>query len=170
MGDESLTLALLAPAELSHILTIPPLLLPIHHSQSVWYGVYYYTTLVEVWNAQTLKPDMLVGDVKAADFDAIIFECGQPLDENDPEALRVAREAVEQGKVLAANCMMPVILANTGVLEGKRATCNSNYASFLENKGTISTGSIVERDGNVITAIFDGHEQVGWIIAEALAG
>jgi protease I len=121
-------------------------------------------------NAPPLQPDMLVSDVKAADFDAIIFECGQPLRENDPEALRIVREAVEQSKVLAAICMMPLLLAAAGVLEGKRATCNADLVTTLKSGGAIPTGATVERDGNIITASYRGHIRFGWVIAEALAG
>jgi protease I len=120
--------------------------------------------------ASPLQPDMLVSDVQAADFDAIIFECGQFIEAGDPEAQRIVREAVEQDKVLAAICMMPALLAVVGVLEGKRAACNSDYADIVEAKGAILTGATVERDGNIITASFEGYETFGWVVAEALAG
>lgn len=118
--------------------------------------------------APPLKPDILVSDMKAADFDAIIFECGQPLDEDDPEAVRLVREAIEQNKVLAAICMMPVLLASAGVLEGKRAACNDGFTSTLKAGGAIPSSGHIERDGNIVTASFRGHRQFGWAIAEAL--
>lgn len=118
--------------------------------------------------APPLKPDILVSDMKAADFDAIIFECGQPLDEDDSEAIRLAREAVEKNKVLAAICMMPVLLASAGVLEGKRAACNDGFTATLKAGGAIPSSDQIERDGNIVTASFRGHRQFGWVIAEAL--
>jgi putative intracellular protease/amidase len=88
----------------------------------------------------------------------------------DPEAQRIVKEAVEQGKVLAAICMMPAIFAIAGVLEGKRAACNDDYVDILKTKGAILSDTAIERDGNIITASFDGTDMFGWIIAEALAG
>jgi protease I len=120
--------------------------------------------------APPLKPNVLVSDVEAADFDAIIFECGQPLGEDDPQAVRLAREAVEQNKVLAAICMMPVLLASAGVLAGKRAACNDGFAGTLKAGGAIPSSTTIERDGNIITASFRGHRLFGWVIAEALTG
>ena len=119
--------------------------------------------------APPLKPDILVDDMKATDFDAIIFECGQPLDEDDPEALRLVHEAVEQNKVLAAICMMPVLLASAGALEGKRAACNDGFTATLKAGGAIPSSAQIERDGNIITASFRGHRLFGGVIAEALA-
>jgi protease I len=116
-----------------------------------------------------LKPDILVSDIQAADFDAIIFECGQPLDEDDPEAIRLVHEAVEQNKVLAAICMMPVLLAAAGVLEGKRAACNDGFAATLKAGGAVPSGAQIERDGNIITASFRGHRLFGGAIAQVLA-
>ena len=116
-----------------------------------------------------LKPDILVSDMKAVDFDAIIFECGQPLDEDDPEAVRLVHEAVEQNRVLAAICMMPVLLASAGVLEGKPAACNDGFAATLKAGGAIPSSAQIERDGNIITASFRGHRLFGGAIAEALA-
>jgi hypothetical protein len=110
-----------------------------------------------------------VSDMQAADFDAIIFECGQPLDEDDPEAVRLVHEAVEQNKVLAAICMMPVLLASAGVLEGKHAVCNDEFTSVLKAGGAIPSDAQIERDGNIITASFRGHRLFGEAIAEALA-
>jgi protease I len=116
-----------------------------------------------------LKSDVLVSDIKAADFDAIIFECGQPLDEDDAEAVRLVHEAVEQNKVLAAICMMPALLTAAGVLEGKRAACNDGLAATLKAGGAIPSDAQIERDGNIITASFRGHRLFGGVIAEALA-
>ena len=121
-------------------------------------------------NGPSLIPDMLVNDVLAADFDALIFECGQYINVGDAEAQRIVQEAVAQDKMLGAICMMPAILAAAGVLEGKRAACNDNYADSLANEGAILTGATVERDGNIVTASFDGHDLFGWVIAGALAG
>jgi putative intracellular protease/amidase len=127
---------------------------------------------VPVWGGGTLPPlipDLLVSEVKAADFDAIIFECGTPMVVDDPDALRICQEAVQQEKVLAALCMMPAILATAGVLEGIKATSNAGEAVILQEKGAIFTGTAIEKVGKIITASYDGRAQFGVMIAEALA-
>jgi protease I len=97
-----------------------------------------------------LRPDLLLGDVHAYDYDAIVFVGGDGYDVNDPEAQRLAQEAVAADKVVAAICKAPVTLALAGVVEGKRVTASGGGA--LENAGAIFTGAPIERDGLIITA------------------
>jgi putative intracellular protease/amidase len=125
---------------------------------------------IGVWGGGTpsLAPDITLQEVKAADFDAVIFECGQPADTYDSECHRIAKETTEQGKVLAAICMMPALLAAAGVLNGKKATSNENDQYVLEQYGAVLADTDPVRDGKIVTASFNGAEQFGWLIAEAL--
>ena len=102
-----------------------------------------------------VKPTMLLENVDPNEFDAIIFVGGSGAARyfNDSTALRIAREAYEAGKVVAAICIAPVILANAGVLRGKRATVwDGDFVKQLEANGASYTGNSVEIDGKVITA------------------
>ncbi len=101
-----------------------------------------------------VKPDLLLKDVAVGDYDAIVFIGGPGAQEywNDPAAHAIAREAVFQGKVLAAICIAPATLAKAGVLKGKRATVFSSEAEELKACGANYTGASVERDGLIITA------------------
>ncbi|RLA85880.1 MAG: DJ-1 family protein [Deltaproteobacteria bacterium] len=100
-----------------------------------------------------VKPQVLLKDVKVEDYDAVIFVGGVGAQYyfNHPEALRIAREAASQEKVLGAICLAPGILARAGVLKGKRATVWRSEAKTLKEKGAIYTGQQVEVDGKVIT-------------------
>ncbi|MCP4542203.1 MAG: hypothetical protein GY832_34200 [Chloroflexi bacterium] len=98
-----------------------------------------------------VEPDIMLQDAHAADYDAIIFIGAYGFDFGDQEAIRLAQEAVAEGKVLAAICAAPKLLAQAGLLQGKRAT-TSLSPSVLENEGGVYTGSVVERDGLIITA------------------
>jgi len=102
----------------------------------------------------TAKPEVLIGDVKAEDYDAVVFVGGSGSSEyfNNPTAHKIAQEAAAAGKVLCAICIAPSTLANAGVLNGKKATCFNSEAGNLKAKGADYTGSPVERDGNIITA------------------
>jgi len=92
--------------------------------------------------------------VSAADFDATIFVGGSGAEIyfDDSLAQELARDAFVQGKVLGAICIAPSILANAGVLEGKKATAFPSEAENLKAHGASYTGEDVTRDGKIITA------------------
>ena len=102
----------------------------------------------------TVKPDILLSEAKAADYDAIIFVGGAGSSEywNNPAAHRIAKEAFALGKVVSAICIAPVTLANAGLLNGKKATVFPSEIERLKSKGAIYTGAEVEIDGRIITA------------------
>lgn len=54
-----------------------------------------------------------------------------------------------KSKKIAAICAAPSILANLGLLEGKKATCHPDYENRM--RGAITTGENVVVDGNIIT-------------------
>lgn len=99
------------------------------------------------------KPTALLKDVKAADYDVVIFVGGVGAKEyfDDAKAHEIARDAARD-KVLAAICIAPAILARAGVLNGKKATAFSSVEGDLNKGGADYTGGAVEVDGNVITA------------------
>ena len=101
--------------------------------------------------------DLLIDDVNVANFNAIVFIGGMGVRGEyweNPKAHAVAREAVKQGKILAAICWGPVILANAGALEGKKGTVatSGGTRSILKKKGCKYSWSNVVVDGNIITA------------------
>jgi protease I len=100
------------------------------------------------------KPEILIDDLRVDDFDAIIFVGGSGAQEyfDNLSAHRIAVEAIEKDKILAAICIAPSILANAKVLSGKRVTSFSSEKSNLQQKGAIYTGASVEVDGKIVTA------------------
>jgi protease I len=60
----------------------------------------------------------------------------------------------QHGKVVAAICLAPVVLAQAGILKGKKATYFENPASFREMRigSAVVTNAPVVRDGRIITA------------------
>jgi protein deglycase len=100
----------------------------------------------------TVLTDMLFEDMDYSRADVILFPGGQPGSDNltRHEGLRkLIAEFNRQGKMIAAICAAPMVLANAGILEGKKVTCFPGTESRL--KGAICTGNAVEIDGNIIT-------------------
>jgi protease I len=73
----------------------------------------------------------------------------------DDDLLReIAKYFPLKGKVVAAICLAPVVLARAGILKGKKATYYENPASFREMKtsGAVLVNKPVVSDGRIITA------------------
>lgn len=121
----------------------------------------------------TYKPDVLLGKVDASQYDAVVFVGGSGAEVyfNDPNALELARTAYSGGKVVAALCIAPSILALSGILKGRKATVwnGAKYIGILRDNGAIYTAEPVTVDGRIITA--NGPQSArkfGQAIAKAL--
>lgn len=100
------------------------------------------------------KVDKELNKVLLEDYDGVIFIGGPGASVyfNDPDALNLAKQAFEKSKIVGAICIAPSILANAGILSGKKATSFSSEAGNLRTKGVIFTGEEVTVDGQIITA------------------
>lgn len=105
------------------------------------------------------KVDLLLNDLNIDEYEAIVFVGGPGaygyLD--DEKAHKIAKEALEKNKVLAAICIAPAILAKAGVLKNKKATVWNSFTDrsairILEERGVFFENKNVVRDENVITA------------------
>jgi len=101
-----------------------------------------------------VTPDMLIADVKAANYDAVVFVGGGGAQEYfaDATAHRIAQDAVKTGKLLGAICVAPAILANAGVLKGRQAVCFPSVVPILKKGGATVPATAVVRDGRILTA------------------
>jgi protease I len=92
--------------------------------------------------------------VNAADFDAIIIPGGYAPDHMRRHAAMVhlVREAVHQGKVVAAICHAGWLLASANVLRNKRVTGFFSIKDDLINAGGLYEDSAVVQDENLITS------------------
>lgn len=100
-----------------------------------------------------VRPDLLVAEIKPDDYGAIVFVGGGGAAQYfaDFAVHALARSFAEAGKVVAAICIAPVILARAGLLKGKRATVFPDGIPELEKAGAVYTAQSVERDGRIIT-------------------
>jgi len=97
----------------------------------------------------TVETDLKLADVKVADYVGFILPCmGQAIPGPvPPEAVEIVREAVAEGKPVAAQCGSVEILQPAGVLKGKKYAYI--YDRFSEG---IYSGTGVVQDGNIITS------------------
>ena len=122
-------------------------------------GVKVLITSKEVSEAKGMlggkaKVDLDLPQVKITEYDALVLVggSGATIYFNDPVVLDLARKAVSENKIVAAICIAPSILANAGVLEGKKATVFESEKDNLIAKGAILINQPVVQDGTFITA------------------
>lgn len=87
------------------------------------------------------------------DFDALVLPGGQPGTGNlgkSPLVLDMIRSANGEGKLVAAICAAPSVLAKAGVLTGRRFTCFPGVEK--EVGGAIFESGAVVVDKNIITS------------------
>ena len=100
--------------------------------------------------------DCGAGEVKAAEFDAVIIPGGYAPDHmrRHKAMVDLVREAVQQKKIVAAICHAGWMLASAGVLKGRKVTCFIAIKDDLINAGAEYSDQEVVQDGNIITSRF----------------
>jgi protease I len=102
-----------------------------------------------------VRPDILIDQVDIDKLDALIFIGGAGSSQyfNDPLAHKLAIDAAQKGKIYGAICIAPTILANAGLLKGKKATVfpSPDGIEALKKGGAVYTSNDVEMDGRLIT-------------------
>lgn len=137
----------LTVADIMYRAGIPCTKVSINHSREV-------TSSHEV----TIVADLTVSQVDFEAFDMLVLPGGIPGTPN----LAACQELIDaivsfagradEGKWIAAICAAPSILANLGLLKGKKATCNPGFLSVLQEQGANLSGTSVAVDGNIITS------------------
>jgi len=118
-----------------------------------------------------VKPDVLLTDVREADYDGIVFVGGGGAAEyfDSQVAHKLAQSFFGHGKLTAAICIAPATLANAGVLKGKQATSFASSLPILKAKGAVPSNENVVVDGNIVTAIGpDAAKTFGDTLVEVL--
>lgn len=109
----------------------------------------------------SVKPDAVVDNLKSADYHAVVVVGGM----GSPTHLwqhkhvhNLLKETHAAGRVVGGICLSGAVLANAGVLNGKRATVwatDESLAALSAGKAQYVKEHVVQ-DGNVVTA--DGPE------------
>lgn len=109
-------------------------------------------------NIMSLQCDMVLGDSELEDGYALILPGGYPgyVNLGNSEAVcRVVRNYYESGRLVAAICGAPTVLAVAGVAKGAKITC---HRSVVDRMGDYlyDNESVVE-DRNIITGAGAGR-------------
>lgn len=102
-----------------------------------------------------LVPDRPLDEVLGEDFDMIALPGGLPGADHlasDARVTGLLRKMAQHGKFVCAICAAPKVLAQEGLLEGKRMTAYPGAVDHAKYPESNNTGAAVERDGNVITS------------------
>ena len=103
----------------------------------------------------SITPDVTVDDVDTADFDALVLPGGvgnpDKLRMND-RAVEIVGEFMDDGKIVAAICHGPWLLAEADVIDGKTVTSWPSIRTDLENAGAQTVDREVVVDDNLITS------------------
>jgi len=116
-----------------------------------------------------VRPDVSLDDVKTWDYDGVVFVGGpgaRQLFEHE-KATKLAKDC--EYKILGALGLAPAILANGGVVKGKRVAADTSVAALLRRKEALFTAQPLEVDDKLVTAAGGKYaEHFGNAILKAL--
>lgn len=104
---------------------------------------------------ETIRPDALLGEVRAADFDALLLPGGVANPDTlrtEQAAVQLVREFFERQAPVAAICHGPWLLAEADVIRGRTLTAWPSIRTDLRNAGADVVDEEVCIDGNLITS------------------
>ncbi len=101
-----------------------------------------------------IVPDGLLSDVDLSKYDGVVFVGGSGTTVlwDNPVAHKIAIEANKSGKIVAAICYGPIILARAGILKNCNATVSPSVSKEIEKYGADYTGKEIAICGNIVTA------------------
>ncbi len=102
-----------------------------------------------------LIPDVTLDQVLAQRFDMIVLPGGLPGADHlnaDQRIHRLLKDISGQGGYTAAICAAPKVLADAGLLRGRRATSFPGVLEAMDLEDTEVVGDAVVVDGKVITS------------------
>lgn len=102
-----------------------------------------------------VKVDRTADQIKVEEYDAIFIPGGAWNPDNlryDKDVIKFIQNFSQAGKLVAAICHAPVVLASANILKGKKLTGYWNIQTDLVNAGGQVTDEPVVVDGNLITS------------------
>lgn len=102
-----------------------------------------------------VKVDRTADQIKVSDYDAAFIPGGAWNPDNlraDKDVIRFVQDFNTSGKLIAAICHAPVVLASADILKGRKLTGYWNIQVDLKNAGGTVLEQPVVIDGNLITS------------------
>lgn len=102
-----------------------------------------------------IKVDRTADQIKVSDYDAAFIPGGAWNPDNlraDKDVIKFIRDFNSSGKLIAAICHAPVVLASADILKGRKLTGYWNIQVDLKNAGGTVLEQPVVTDGNLITS------------------
>ncbi|MFT3912310.1 MAG: type 1 glutamine amidotransferase domain-containing protein [Ferruginibacter sp.] len=102
-----------------------------------------------------IKFDRTADQIKVGDYDAVFIPGGAWNPDNlrnDKDVVKFIQEFNKSGKLIAAICHAPVVLASADILKGRKITGYWNIQVDLKNAGGNVVEAPVVTDGNLITS------------------
>ncbi|SEP40131.1 DJ-1/PfpI/YhbO family deglycase/protease [Niastella yeongjuensis] len=102
-----------------------------------------------------IKFDRTADQIKVSDYDAVFIPGGAWNPDNlrnDKDVIKFIQDFNKSGKLIAAICHAPVVLASADILKGKKLTGYWNIQVDLKNAGGTVLEQPVVTDGNLITS------------------
>ena len=103
----------------------------------------------------TVDVDLTTEEASSKDFDALVLPGGQinpDLLRADEKAMRVVKDFLASGKVVAAICHAPWLLIEADALRGRKATSYASIRTDLINAGADWRDEKVVTDQGIITS------------------
>ena len=103
----------------------------------------------------TVDVDLLVGDARVEDFDALVIPGGQinpDILRDDEASVQLVRDFVKSGKVVAAVCHGPWLLIEADAVRGRKATSYSSIKTDMKNAGANWVDEAVVCDKGIVTS------------------
>ena len=100
----------------------------------------------------TVSTDTMLDKLHADKLDALILPggAGSWVLRDTPEVIHLVKKMHEAGKLVAAICAAPSVLASLGLLEGKNATAHAGFQDKLAGAHVLDAEVVV--DGNITTS------------------
>jgi protease I len=102
-----------------------------------------------------IKFDRTADQIKVSDYDAVFIPGGAWNPDNlrqDKDVITFIRDFNKSGKLIAAICHAPVVLASADILKGRKLTGYWNIQVDLKNAGAMVLEQTVVTDGNLVTS------------------
>lgn len=102
-----------------------------------------------------IKFDKTADQIKVSDYDAVFIPGGAWNPDNlryDKDVIKFIQDFNKSGKLIAAICHAPVVLASADILKGRKLTGYWNIQIDLKNAGGIVSDKPVVVDANIITS------------------